>query len=97
MSTQFQVDTDQIRSASGEIQRISAQIDADVATMMTRLTSLQEAWRGSAAAGFQTVVSSWGATQRQVRESLDQIQLALSRAGDRYAEVEAANTSMFHG
>lgn len=95
MSSQFQVDTQQIQTAAADIQRISAQIDADVSTMMTRLTGLQEAWRGSAASGFHTVVASWAATQRQVRQSLDTIQVALTRAGSRYAEVEAVNTSLF--
>ncbi|HYO85217.1 MAG TPA: WXG100 family type VII secretion target [Dermatophilaceae bacterium] len=97
MGTQFQVDTQQIQAAAAEITRISAQIDADVAAMMMRLTSLQDAWRGAAAMGFQGVVTSWSGTQRHVKESLDQIRLALSRAGDRYAEVEAVNTTLFHG
>jgi WXG100 family type VII secretion target len=97
MSTQFQVDTQQIQAASVEIGRISADIDASVAAMMGRLTALQDAWRGAASAGFQQVVVSWSQTQRQVRESLDQIQVTLARAGSQYAEVEAANTALFRG
>lgn len=95
MSTQFQVDTQQIAGAAGDIRRMSAQIESDVAAMMSRLSALQGAWHGSAAAGFQDVVTSWSATQRQVRESLDQIEVALSRAGTQYAEVEAANSMLF--
>lgn len=97
MSIQFQVDTQEIQSASAEIGRISAAIEGDVAAMMSRLTALQSAWRGSAATGFQSVVTGWSATQRQVREALDQVQLTLSRAGAQYAEVEAANTALFRG
>ncbi len=97
MSTQFQVDTAQLVAASGDIRRISAQIESDVATMMARLAGLQDAWRGTAAAGFQRVISSWSATQRQVRASLDEIEGALSRAGSQYAEVEAANATLFRG
>lgn len=97
MSTQFQVDTSQITSGATEIQRISGEIEADVSLMMSRLTSLQDAWKGSASAGFQQAVTSWSATQRQVRSSLDQIQVALAQAGRQYSEVEAANASLFRG
>lgn len=97
MSTQFQVDTGQITAASTDIRRISAQIESDVATMMARLTGLEDAWRGSASAGFQRVVSSWGVTQRQVRVSLDEIEAALSRAGAQYAQVEESNAMLFRG
>lgn len=95
MSTQFQVDTQQITAAAGDIRRMSAQIESDVAGMMARLNALQSAWRGSAAAGFQQVVTQWSATQRQVRESLDAIETGLSRAGTQYADVEAANAALF--
>lgn len=95
MSTQFQVDTQQITSAAGDIRRMSTQIESDVAGMMARLSALQSAWRGSAAAGFQQVVTQWSATQRQVRESLDSIETALSRAGTQYADVEASNAALF--
>lgn len=96
MSTQFQVDTTQIHAGSADILRISGEIETSVATMMQRLTALQDAWRGSAAAGFQQATAQWSATERQVRASLDAIQVALSRAGTQYAEVEAANTALFH-
>lgn len=95
MSTQFQVDTHQIASAAGDIRRMPGQIESDVAGMMSRLSALQSAWRGSAASGFQQVVTQWSATQRQVRESLDSIETALARAGSQYADTEAANASLF--
>ncbi len=95
MSSQFQVDTDRIGAASGDVARISADIEAQVATMMARLTSLQDAWRGEAAGRFQGVVSEWRGTQAQVRESLDLISRALGQAGQQYAAAEQQNAAMF--
>ena len=46
MSTTFAVDTARIAAASGDIQRISAQIEGDVRAMMARLNGLQDCWRG---------------------------------------------------
>ncbi|HET7476111.1 MAG TPA: WXG100 family type VII secretion target [Dermatophilaceae bacterium] len=96
MSSTFQVDTAQIAGAAGDINRISAEIEASVRAMMSRLLSLQDAWQGAAATNFQGVVRDWDGVQRRVRESLDTISQALNRAGQQYAEVERANASMFN-
>ncbi len=95
MASHFQVDTDRITSASGDIARISAEIEGQVAAMMARLSSLQDAWQGSAAAQFQGVVQQWQGTQRQVQASLQSIGSVLGAAGARYAETEADALRMF--
>lgn len=95
MASQFQVDTGRIQAASGDISRISAEIEGQVSQMMSRLTGLQDAWTGSAAARFQGVVGEWQGTERQVRLALDNIGRVLSAAGVQYAETEAAALRMF--
>lgn len=95
MASQFQVDTERIGAAAGDIARISADLDAQVSAMMARLTGLQDAWSGSAATQFQGVVSQWQATQRTVKASLDNIGSVLGAAGSQYAETEAAALRMF--
>ncbi|HEX8498723.1 MAG TPA: WXG100 family type VII secretion target [Actinomycetales bacterium] len=95
MSSQFQVDTDRISAASGDVARISADIETQVAAMMSRLTSLQDAWRGEASGRFQEVVQDWRATQSRVRESLDHVSRALNQAGQQYAAAEQQNAAMF--
>jgi WXG100 family type VII secretion target len=95
MASHFQVDTDRIAAASGDIARISADIEGQVAAMMARLTSLQDAWQGSAAAQFQGVVQQWQGTQRQVQAGLQSIGTVLGAAGARYAETEADALRMF--
>jgi 6 kDa early secretory antigenic target len=95
MSAQFQVDTEQIQAASGDIARISGEIDAQVTAMMGRLNGLQGAWTGTASARFQALVAEWQGTQRQVRASLDSIGGVLAAAGAQYAETEAQTLRMF--
>ncbi len=95
MSAQFSVDTERIAAASGDIARLSADIEGQVGVMMHRLTALQEAWTGSASAQFQGVVAQWRGTQQQVRASLDSIGQVLGAAGAQYAEAEAQATRMF--
>ena len=95
MSTQFQVDTERIQAASGDIARISGEIEGQVAQMLARLTALQDAWKGGAATQFHGVVTQWQGTQRQVQTSLDSIGQVLAAAGAQYAETEAQNMRMF--
>ncbi|MGA8980613.1 MAG: WXG100 family type VII secretion target [Pedococcus sp.] len=95
MTAQFQVDTGQIQAASGDIARISGEIDGQVTAMMARLNGLQGAWTGTASARFQALVTEWQGTQRQVRASLDSIGGVLAAAGVQYAETEAQTLRMF--
>lgn len=95
MATQFQVDTDRIHAAAGDIGRISAEIEGQVGAMMAKLVGLQDAWTGSASARFQGVVGEWQGTQRQVKASLDTIGQLLAQAGVQYAETEAQAVRMF--
>ncbi|MCE1177820.1 MAG: WXG100 family type VII secretion target [Micrococcales bacterium] len=95
MAHQFQVDTERIHAASGDIARIASDIETQVAAMMSRLTALQDAWRGTASDRFQALVVEWQGTQRQVKSSLDSIGTALGTAGTQYAEVESATERMF--
>jgi 6 kDa early secretory antigenic target len=95
MSAQFTVDTERIQAASGDIARISGEIDAQVGAMMGRLTALQGAWTGTASTRFQALVAEWQGTQRQVRASLDSIGGVLAAAGAQYAETEAQTVRLF--
>ena len=95
MATQFQVDTDRIQAASGDIARFSGEIEGQVGQMLARLTALQDAWKGGAATQFHGVVTQWQGTQRQVQASLDSIGQVLAAAGAQYAETEAQNMRMF--
>ena len=95
MSAQFQVDTERIQAASGDIARISSEIEGQVAQMLSKLTALQDAWKGGAATQFHGVVTQWQGTQRQVQTSLDSIGQVLAAAGAQYAETEAQNMRRF--
>lgn len=93
--TRFQVDSDEVAAATASVRATSARIQSDVSQMRSRLVELQASWSGTAAAGFQDVVTEWTATQQRVDESLDGIAHALDQASRTYAEVEAQNARLF--
>ena len=94
---QFIVDSEVIASKSAQAKAHVASITAEVNGMTASLQDLQSSWTGSASTNFQGVLDKWRATQRQVGESIAQINEALSRAGVNYSDTEQSNASMFMG
>jgi early secretory antigenic target protein ESAT-6 len=94
MST-YRVDSDQLLAATSAVRGSMSRIQSEVAGLLGQLTALQGSWNGQAAESFQGVVTQWRATQQQVEESLDSINLALGQAGHQYAEVELTNARLF--
>ncbi len=93
----FTVNTESIAGSATDITRISEEVETSVSQMMTRLTQLQSEWTGSASGSFQELISDWRSTQRQVKESLDEISSTLSKAGDTYSTTEDGVKSSLGG
>jgi len=91
----FSVDSDEVLTATSLVQGTVGRLESESTALMSQLTRLQGSWTGSAAIAFQGVVERWRATQRQVEESLADINGALAVAGREYADVEQASTSLF--
>lgn len=88
MGSTFAVSTDRLASSSTDTHRISEDVESTVASMMSRLNALQDEWSGSASGAFQDLVVEWRGTQRQVKDSLDNIARVLGEAGEAYSTTE---------
>ncbi|WRS31103.1 WXG100 family type VII secretion target [Actinomycetaceae bacterium MB13-C1-2] len=95
--TVYQVDSEQLAIASGNVVQSAEAIRGSVAGMMTQLQALEGSWVGTASNSFQELISRWHTTQLQVEDSLTAISSALTQASSSYAEAEGANTAMFTG
>ena len=84
----FTVNTTQVASSASDVSRISEDVETTVASMMSRLISLQNDWQGDASTSFQDLINDWRATQRTVKESLDDISRVLTEAGQTYSTTE---------
>ncbi|RKT33491.1 WXG100 family type VII secretion target [Microbacterium sp. AG1240] len=91
----FSVDSDEVLTATSLVQGTVGRLESESTALLSQLTRLQGSWTGSAAIAFQGVVERWRTTQRQVEESLADINGALTAAGRQYADVEQASTSLF--
>ncbi|MFZ1381861.1 MAG: WXG100 family type VII secretion target [Scrofimicrobium sp.] len=95
--TMYQVDSEQLAMASGNITQSAEAIRGSVAGMMAQLQALEGSWVGTASSSFQGLIARWHATQLQVEDSLTAISSALAQASSSYADAEGANTAMFTG
>lgn len=93
--TRYQVDSEEVFSASAMARATGERIEAEVSAMLTQLTNLQSSWSGQAATAFQGVIADWRATQQHVAASLVGINTALGQAGQQYADIEQTNARLF--
>jgi WXG100 family type VII secretion target len=93
--TRYQVDSEAVLSATGAVRSSMSRIQAETTSLTGQLTNLQSSWTGQAATAFQSVAAEWKATQLRVEENLAALNVALSQAGQQYADIEAANARLF--
>jgi len=88
-------DSDAMAQASATIRSTIGAIESDVNGLLHQLMALQSSWTGSASDAFQALIQEWRRTQRQVEESLENINRALAMAGEGYRETERSNADLF--
>lgn len=93
--SRFEVDSARVSDASAAVKGSIGSISNEVDRMMRNLLDLQGSWKGQAADQFQYLVGDWRATQERVKQSLEQINVALMSAAASYADVEQSNVRMF--
>ncbi|WP_159501319.1 WXG100 family type VII secretion target [Microbacterium sp. 18062] len=91
----FSVDSDAVFTATTAIRGTVDRLQSESTSLMAQLNALQASWTGAASGLFQGSVEQWRGAQRTVEDALATINLALTAAGQQYAEVEQANMSLF--
>jgi early secretory antigenic target protein ESAT-6 len=91
----FSVDSDAVLSATATIRGTVDRLQSESTALMAQLHALQTSWTGGASGMFQGTVEQWRGAQRTVEDALASINLALTAAGQQYAEAEQANMSLF--
>ncbi|MEV7694834.1 WXG100 family type VII secretion target [Microbacterium sp. NPDC089189] len=91
----FSVDSDQVIAATSTIRGTIDRLQGESNALLAQLSALQSSWTGSASGMFQGTVEQWRAAQRTVEDALSSINLALTAAGQQYADAEQANMTLF--
>ncbi|HEY9493421.1 MAG TPA: WXG100 family type VII secretion target [Intrasporangium sp.] len=89
------VDTEAIRVASADIQRLSDDIQSATAALRGRLGSLGGAWEGPARKQFDDVLERYNQMQHKINTTLAEISTLTAKASTAYEQHETATRAMF--
>lgn len=91
----FTVDADAIGTHGGTIGDVARDIQEKMGLMQRKLQTLQGQWKGSGANQFAILYGDWERQQRNVKDSLRNISLALGQSATDYRTTEQAVTRRF--
>lgn len=93
----FAVDSGQLSQHGTDVAIIAGQIYQSMSAMRVKLESLQGTWKGAAAGQYAQLHHEWELAQEKVRGTLEDIGIAVGKAGGAYASVEHQVQSTFTG
>ncbi|MDC5698976.1 WXG100 family type VII secretion target [Intrasporangium calvum] len=89
------VDTEAIRVAAVDIQRLSDDIQSATTALRGRLGSLSGAWEGPARKQFDDVMERYNQMQQKINSTLGEISTLTAKASNAYEQHETATRAMF--
>ncbi|WP_353510232.1 WXG100 family type VII secretion target [Intrasporangium sp.] len=89
------VDTEAIRVAAVDIQRLSDDIQSATSALRARLGSLSGAWEGPARRQFDDVLERYNQMQHKINTTLAEISTLTARASTAYEQHETATRALF--
>ena len=92
MAEGFGTTVEEMQRAGKHVFTVNDTVQADLATLRSRLGPLAGAWRGEAATAFVTLMARWDADAKTLNEALRAIGEAIQGSGVRYQAQEEQHT-----
>jgi len=93
MTQGFGTTVEEMQRAGQHVLAVNDAVQADLATLRSRLMPLAGAWRGEAASAFSSLMARWDAEARSLSEALRAIGEAIQGSGRSYQEQEQLQAS----
>lgn len=88
MADGFLTTVEEMQRAGGHVFSVNDTVQADLATLRSKLAPLAGAWRGEAATAFAGLMTRWDAGARTLNEALRSIGEAIQTSGRSYQAQE---------
>lgn len=88
MADGFLTTVEEMQRAGGHVFAVNDTVQADLATLRSKLAPLAGAWRGEAATAFAGLMTRWDAGARTLNEALRSIGEAIQTSGRSYQAQE---------
>jgi WXG100 family type VII secretion target len=92
MTQGFGTSVEEMQSAGKHVFTVNDTVQADLATLRSRLLPLAGAWRGDAATAFTTLMARWDAEAKSLNDALRGIGEAIQGSGVSYQAQEDQHT-----
>jgi WXG100 family type VII secretion target len=92
MADGFGTTVEEMQRAGRHVFTVNDTVQADLATLRSRLAPLAGAWRGEAATAFTALMARWDADARALGEALRTIGEAIEGTGASYRAQEEQHT-----
>jgi WXG100 family type VII secretion target len=93
MADGFGTTVEEMERAARHVFAVNDGVQADLATLRTRLGPLAGAWRGEAATAFAGLMARWDTDARVLSEALRSIGESIQGSGAGYQAMEEQHTS----
>lgn len=95
--SQFRTDLGTMGTSAAHVDQVNAQIQTQLAQLLSRLEPLSGQWRSDAATSFQTVKVQWNENARKLNDALRGIGEALKANQTNYSASDDTNRQGFTG
>jgi len=95
--TAFRVTPAELLGLSQQVQGTSAQIEAELGGLRSRVLPISSTWSGQAQERFQVLYEEWNRNAQGLQQALGGISQLLSQAGQSYDEAERRIAGSFTG
>lgn len=93
MADGFGTTVEEMQKAARQVFTVNDTVQADLASLRSRLGPLAGAWRGDAAVAFTGLMARWDADARTLNDALRAIGEAIQASGAGYQAQEEQHTS----
>lgn len=91
----IEMNTEAVASASSNVKQTFQQIQQELSTLNSRITSLESEYRGPDGIALQGLFARYHQQAQALNETLSQIGVAMGMAADNVEATVATNTRMF--
>ncbi|WP_261558044.1 WXG100 family type VII secretion target [Frankia tisae] len=92
---EFQVDPEQVRAVAGQVTNAAGEIEGQLSSLHTQISSLQGNWEGTAATAFRDLFNDWNTSATTLHQTLVEIGQKMLAAAEEYDESNRVNTARF--
>lgn len=93
----FQTNVETMTHASGNVDRVNSEVQAELARLRNIVDSVSGAWKGQAQMSFHGLMERWNDNAKNLSEALHSIATNIRANATAFDDIETTNAAAFRG